>query len=611
MINKMKRVFISGLVVPLMLFAVGTSGLASAAQGDDDVREKLRNEGVWLTPEESAQQKAELDSLLDSLDSAADMLESMPALSVSVQINGSLVNAPADMDVVEGQVMVPIRWAAEQLGASAVEWDAATRTIAIETGQDFYSMEKLASYSRGLKISTEELESRIWPLPEKVENLQIADLVSDRKWILELKEYKARLMDPALAPDPVNICIASDDGRYEHSSLIYSIDNRQGHYYLPMDWLEYLFKARVHYDQAANLLSIQTPDVDLIKSEIARLENALIPSSPDEAVKLWGRGEQTRNGALQYLALSPQLRQEADASDYVRQSYWVTGMSSPWVGPITIVSQEQLSDTEIEYTLSFPEMTSSPPHTTATEKLMVEKLIDDGGGGWFITRVLQSSDYGIIDGPKHYIRHDVDGGGKYVTAQITVNHLNNQWELTVTKDDSEAAVEIFKGDNKGFDVSTIAAAHIISPDTVDFLLVTDYRSMPFGGCGYELYSLKDAALAQIDLSTITHGTPFSIHVDEVRRSAEIESNGAVAAVPLSDWDMHGYQQYGNEFCQNFFISMDLQSVDGEALPEIVTTEVIAATLPHHLTYLHTTYKYVNGAWKIEQTDFSDQPSQHI
>lgn len=352
------------------------------------------------------------------------------AAPVTVQINGEVVNAPADIDVVERQVMVPIRWAAEQLGASAIDWDSATRTITIKTSQDFYSIEKLASYSRGLKTSTEELESRIWPLPEKAEYLEVADLVSDRQWVLELKGYKARMVDPALAPNPVNIRITSDDGRYEHSSLVHSAENRNGNYYLPMDWLEYLLKTRVNYDHTTNLLYIETPDVNLIKSEIDRIENCLIPSSPDEAVKLWGRGEQTRNGALQYLALSPQLRQQADQSDYVRQTYWVTGMSSPWVGPITIVSQQKLSDTEIEYTLSFPEMTSSPPHSTATEKLLVEKLINDGRDGWFITRILQSSGYGIIDGPMDYLRHDVDGSGNYVTAQITSNLLNNQWELT-------------------------------------------------------------------------------------------------------------------------------------------------------------------------------------
>jgi hypothetical protein len=107
---------------------------------------------------------------------------------------------------------------------------------------------------------------------------------------------------------------------------------------------------------------------------------------------------------------------------------------------------------------------------------------------------------------------------------------------------------------------------------MDFLLATDYRSMPFGGCGYELYSLKDGAFNQIDLSKITKGTPFTINVDVNKQTAQITANHADTVVALSDWDLQGYKQYGNEFCQNFFIEINPQSVPGEQLPELVTTE---------------------------------------
>ena len=56
---------------------------------------------------------------------------------LTVQINDSVVNAPAAMDVIGGQVMVPLRWAAEQLGANSVEWDSQTSTITIKTSR-FY-----------------------------------------------------------------------------------------------------------------------------------------------------------------------------------------------------------------------------------------------------------------------------------------------------------------------------------------------------------------------------------------------------------------------------------------------------------------------------------------
>lgn len=531
------------------------------------------------------------------------------ASPLTVQLNGSVVNAPADINEVEGQVMIPLRWAAELLGDNTVQWDIATRTITIKTKQDFYSLEKLASYTRGLQYGSDEHEGSIWPLPDRVKKLHLSDLVPNREWVLELPQ-KMKQLSPSQFPQSITIRIVSEDGLYEHSSVVYSAENRHGHYYLPMDWLEYLFNAKVQYNETTNVLFIQTPDLEKIKYEIAKIEDMLIPESADEAVKLWGRGEQTRNGAMQYAVLSPQLRREADNSAYVCQTYWVTGGSSPWVGPITIMKRNKLSDTKIEYTLSFPEITSVPPHTTSTEKLIVEKLSNNGQEGWFITQIQQSSGYGIIEGLYQSLSNaiaiaiDIDGDGKNETAQIVANNSSNNWELMIENDSSTAIAEIFK-DKKGFSAALLAGKHISGLDAVDFLVITDYRSMPFGGCGYELYNLKDGAFTQIDLSNITNGTAFSMNVDESNRSAKIEANGASTIVQLSDWDLSGYKLYGNEFCQDFFIDMTLQSENGEAPSKLITREVIAATLPNSLTYLSSTYQYVNGAWKIEKTIFSD------
>lgn len=60
-------------------------------------------------------------------------------------------------------------------------------------------------------------------------------------------------------------------------------------------------------------------------------------------------------------------------------------------------------------------------------------------------------------------------------------------------------------------------------------------------------------------SSTSYGTLFSINVDENNRSAKIAANGAVTVVPLSDWGLHGYKLYGNEFCQDFFIEMNLNT----------------------------------------------------
>ncbi|WP_051331107.1 hypothetical protein [Aneurinibacillus terranovensis] len=109
------------------------------------------------------------------------------------------------------------------------------------------------------------------------------------------------------------------------------------------------------------------------------------------AMKLWGRGEQARSGALEYAALSPELRDQV--RENLRERNWVTGGSSPWVGPITVKEEKKLSETAVQYTIIYPEVTSGGDSGTGTEQFVVEKLPVNGKEGWFITKVLQPSDY--------------------------------------------------------------------------------------------------------------------------------------------------------------------------------------------------------------------------
>ncbi|MGD0153670.1 MAG: hypothetical protein ABSC17_07905 [Thermacetogeniaceae bacterium] len=93
-------------------------------------------------------------------------------------------------------------------------------------------------------------------------------------------------------------------------------------------------------------------------------------------MQLWGRGEQTRCGSMQYTVLSPELCQQADQR--IREAGWVTGGSSPWVGPITVQEEKKLSETATEFTVIFPEITSAPPNPTATERFVVEQFTVNG-----------------------------------------------------------------------------------------------------------------------------------------------------------------------------------------------------------------------------------------
>ncbi len=309
------------------------------------------------------------------------------AQPLTMQINGSAVTVPPGTHVTEGQVMLPIRWAAEQLGAYSIQWDPEARDIVIKTNEDLYQITKLDYYA----LALEHLPAGLGEVADRVGKVSLPQSSDrDRKLVLVLdswqEKYERRL--------EIRMIVINEKQPYPRDSVLYSFENYKGHLYVPMDWLVYLFGANVHYNQATNQLSIQVPDLKEVEQHLAVIENALMPATPQEAMQLWGRGEQIRNGALQYAVLSPELRQQA--AKRVHEAGWTTGYSSPWVGSMTVKEAKKLSDTAVEYTVTFPEETSVPPHTTATEKFVVRKLTMDGKEGWFITEMLQSSGYGLL-----------------------------------------------------------------------------------------------------------------------------------------------------------------------------------------------------------------------
>ncbi len=96
----MKKSLTYGVVLMLMLTTMSTNVFACVPNKNaSDVREKLRSEGTWLTPEESAAQKMELDSILESLDKAAEMSES-PSYSYDMENNPTLYHWKVQMDVI-------------------------------------------------------------------------------------------------------------------------------------------------------------------------------------------------------------------------------------------------------------------------------------------------------------------------------------------------------------------------------------------------------------------------------------------------------------------------------------------------------------------------------
>ncbi|WP_051188215.1 copper amine oxidase N-terminal domain-containing protein [Brevibacillus thermoruber] len=300
---------------------------------------------------------------------------------LTIQVNGAVVETPAGIHAAGDQLMVPLRWTAEQLGAT-VEWEPSARAVIISRPPVLGKQKMLDSYRQGLTLQSPEKEKQMCPIPAGARQLRLPDG--------EMRPLVLHLKQTGQGSKPKLTVSQGNDGY-----VIYDAAFRDGRVYVLQDWLEELFRARVQYDKAARTLSIQTPQPEAIEEQIAVIEQHLVPSTPDEAVMLWGRGEQTRSGALQYAALSPELRKQLNRIP--DEMNWVTGVSSPWVGPITVKEKKKLSETAFAYTVTFPEITSAgPPYPTATEQFVVERLSANGTTGWYITDMVQASPYGLF-----------------------------------------------------------------------------------------------------------------------------------------------------------------------------------------------------------------------
>ncbi|MGI5986474.1 MAG: hypothetical protein ACOX7O_11600 [Oscillospiraceae bacterium] len=112
--------------------------------------------------------------------------------------------------------------------------------------------------------------------------------------------------------------------------------------------------------------------------------------SPDRAVELWVKGDQTRNGVYKYAVADDLLKQRL-VSEWgtPEKSFWIIGGSSPWLTRYSILSKTELSPTEIQYVVQYEWATSAGPETPSTEKLTLQKT----NAGWYVKNVIPSDGY--------------------------------------------------------------------------------------------------------------------------------------------------------------------------------------------------------------------------
>lgn len=100
-------------------------------------------------------------------------------------------------------------------------------------------------------------------------------------------------------------------------------------------------------------------------------------TTPDQAVKLWVKGDQTRNGVYKYSVSCDQLKQWlVNRWGEPEKNFWIIGGSSPWLTKYEILSKTNISSTEVQYVVQYQWATSAGPEKPSKEQLLVKKTND-------------------------------------------------------------------------------------------------------------------------------------------------------------------------------------------------------------------------------------------
>lgn len=150
----------------------------------------------------------------------------------------------------------------------------------------------------------------------------------------------------------------------------------------PVRWVAAALGADVTWEEATRTVRVDVPQLASLERQINLLHNALAPTSPREAVEKWATGVNTRNGALQYAVLSPELK-EQKRSEY-EECGWVTGWSSPWVERYEITRETRGEDGTREYEVRFEMMASTGPAGSYTARVTVKQYEQH----WFVAETV-------------------------------------------------------------------------------------------------------------------------------------------------------------------------------------------------------------------------------
>lgn len=152
----------------------------------------------------------------------------------------------------------------------------------------------------------------------------------------------------------------------------------------PVREIAEMLGATVKWNGERNTVEVTPPKSESQAKQIGMLESAVAAKTPEAAVDTWARAVKTRNGALQYAMLSPNLK------ELQRESFeaagWVTGTSSPWLEQYKISQPQANADGSRTFRVQFDYRTSEDANEPVRWNDIVSfpVIVRQAEGNWYV-----------------------------------------------------------------------------------------------------------------------------------------------------------------------------------------------------------------------------------
>ncbi len=212
-----------------------------------------------------------------------------------------------------------------------------------------------------------------------------------------------------------------------------------GRVLVPLRVIAEKFGAEVVWDAESStvrILTAKTPTPDKVQvpnSRVTGLEEALAAKDAVTAAETWAQGVKTRNGALQYAVMTPELQKEW--YQQLAESNWSTGTSSPWVEKYEVIEKSSIDEQTVKYEVVFTYTDSTQSTFSMREYVTVKKQ----GASWLVSSLEKVDVRGKVT--KLILNDDQDITGIFVEGEQQEGNAYDKANVMITDE-----TKIYRGD---------------------------------------------------------------------------------------------------------------------------------------------------------------------